>query len=153
MNSSQAKKLAFLYARVALGIGFLSGVADRFGLWRGRNVGYGNFEGFVRYTAQGELVHACLLDSLPRLGSHRCGAGSRDLVVARAMAALDRSCQRAPADSFRHRDGDILWRQVASGLLGFLCVRCSRAGRAQPTLVANDLIGGNMRRRLSSWPR
>jgi len=52
MNSSQAKKLAFLYTRLALGIGFLSGVADRFGLWRGRNVGYGNFEGFVRYTAK-----------------------------------------------------------------------------------------------------
>jgi putative oxidoreductase len=52
MNSSQAKKLAFLYGRAALGIGFLSGVADRFGVWRGRNVGYGNFEGFVRYTAK-----------------------------------------------------------------------------------------------------
>src|SRR5271170_4473547 len=43
---------AFLYARATLGIGFLSGIADRFGLWRGRNVGYGNFEGFVRYTAK-----------------------------------------------------------------------------------------------------
>jgi putative oxidoreductase len=52
MNSSQAKKLAFLYARAALGIGFLSGVADRFGIWRGRNVGYGNFDGFLRYTAK-----------------------------------------------------------------------------------------------------
>jgi uncharacterized membrane protein YphA (DoxX/SURF4 family) len=52
MNSSQAKRLAILYARVALGIGFLSGVADRFGLWRGRNVGYGNFDGFVRFTAK-----------------------------------------------------------------------------------------------------
>jgi putative oxidoreductase len=44
--------LAFLYARVTLGIAFLSGIADRFGLWRGRNVGYGNFEGFIRYTAK-----------------------------------------------------------------------------------------------------
>src|ERR1700722_20545146 len=46
------KKLALLYARIALGIGFLSGVADRFGLWRGRNVGYGNFDGFLSYTAK-----------------------------------------------------------------------------------------------------
>ena len=46
------KKLALLYARAALGIGFLSGVADRFGLWRRRNVGYGNFDGFLRYTAK-----------------------------------------------------------------------------------------------------
>jgi putative oxidoreductase len=43
---------AFLYARATLGIGFLSGIADRFGLWRGRNVGYVNFDGFIRYTAQ-----------------------------------------------------------------------------------------------------
>jgi uncharacterized membrane protein YphA (DoxX/SURF4 family) len=43
---------AFLYARVTLGIAFLSGIADRFGLWRSKNVGYGNFEGFIRYTAK-----------------------------------------------------------------------------------------------------
>jgi putative oxidoreductase len=43
---------AFLYARVTLDIAFLSGIADRFGLWRGRNVGYGNFDGFIRYTAK-----------------------------------------------------------------------------------------------------
>src|SRR5690349_24424991 len=41
-----------LYARIALGAGFLSGIADRFGLYRGRNVGYGDFAGFVRYTAK-----------------------------------------------------------------------------------------------------
>jgi uncharacterized membrane protein YphA (DoxX/SURF4 family) len=41
-----------LYLRIALGAAFLSGIADRFGLYRGRNVGYGNFDGFLRYTAQ-----------------------------------------------------------------------------------------------------
>jgi putative oxidoreductase len=46
------EKMAILYARIALGIGFLSGIADRFGLWRGRNVGYGNFDGFIVYTAK-----------------------------------------------------------------------------------------------------
>jgi hypothetical protein len=30
----------------------LSGIADRFGLWPARYEGYGNFAGFVRYTAQ-----------------------------------------------------------------------------------------------------
>src|SRR5580692_9398636 len=49
---SNSSSLALLYARAALGIGFLSGVADRFGLWRGRNVGYGNFNGFIQYTAK-----------------------------------------------------------------------------------------------------
>ena len=41
-----------LYARWALGAAFLSGIADRFGLYAGRNVGYGNFAGFVAYTAK-----------------------------------------------------------------------------------------------------
>jgi len=43
---------AALCARIALGVAFLSGIADRFGLYRGRNVGYGDFAGFVRYTAK-----------------------------------------------------------------------------------------------------
>jgi putative oxidoreductase len=43
---------AVLYSRFALGAAFLSGVADRFGLWRGRNVGYGDFAHFVDYTAR-----------------------------------------------------------------------------------------------------
>jgi putative oxidoreductase len=46
------ERFAMLYARIALGAAFLSGIADRFGLYRGRNVGYGNFDGFVRYAAQ-----------------------------------------------------------------------------------------------------
>jgi putative oxidoreductase len=50
--SPRLQKLALVYARVTLGIGFLSGIADRFGLWRGRNVGYGNFAGFLAYTAK-----------------------------------------------------------------------------------------------------
>ena len=43
---------ALLYLRLALGVSFLSGIADRFGLYKGRNVGYGNFAGFVQYTAK-----------------------------------------------------------------------------------------------------
>ena len=39
------------YARVALAAAFLSGIASRFGWW-GRDVGYGSFERFVRYTAE-----------------------------------------------------------------------------------------------------
>ncbi len=40
-----------LYARIALGAAFLSGVADRFGLW-GQYGGWGNFANFMKYTAQ-----------------------------------------------------------------------------------------------------
>jgi putative oxidoreductase len=46
------ERSGILYARLALGTAFLSGIADRFGLYWGRNVGYGNFAGFVNYTAK-----------------------------------------------------------------------------------------------------
>ncbi|MEW2478605.1 hypothetical protein AB0876_03345 [Mycobacterium sp. NPDC049093] len=44
---------ATLFARVALAAGFLSAVADRFGLWGPpgtSNVGWGNFESFTAYV-------------------------------------------------------------------------------------------------------
>ncbi len=46
------ERWGILYARFALGAAFLSGIADRFGWYTGRNVGYGNFAGFVDYTAK-----------------------------------------------------------------------------------------------------
>ena len=46
------KRWGILYLRLALGVSFLSGIADRFGLYTGRNVGYGDFAGFVKYTAK-----------------------------------------------------------------------------------------------------
>lgn len=46
------ERLAALYARFALAASFLSGIADRFGLYTGKNVGYGDFAGFLRYTAK-----------------------------------------------------------------------------------------------------
>lgn len=44
------QRLGILYLRLALGASFLSGIADRFGLYIGRNVGYGDFTGFLHYT-------------------------------------------------------------------------------------------------------
>src|SRR5580658_3444272 len=46
------ERWGILYARFALGAAFLSGIADRFGLYTGRNVGYGDFAGFVAYTTK-----------------------------------------------------------------------------------------------------
>jgi putative oxidoreductase len=46
------QRWGILYARLALGAAFLSGIADRFGWYTGRNVGYGNFAGFMDYTAK-----------------------------------------------------------------------------------------------------
>jgi len=45
------RSAALTYARLALGFAFLNGIAERFGLY-GRNVGYGNYANFVKYTAQ-----------------------------------------------------------------------------------------------------
>ena len=47
-------ELVRLFARIALGASFLSAVADRFGLWGpygAKNVSWGNFANFVKYTS------------------------------------------------------------------------------------------------------
>jgi len=59
MNSKAAQltkngtEIVRLFARLALGVSFLSAVADRFGLWGpygAKNVAWGNFAHFVEYT-------------------------------------------------------------------------------------------------------
>jgi len=48
-------KLIVLFARLAVALGFLSAVADRFGLWGAPgspNVAWGNFGNFANYTQQ-----------------------------------------------------------------------------------------------------
>ena len=52
LSSERAERWAIVAARVALGSSFLSGIADRFGLWPARYEGYGNFAGFLSYTAK-----------------------------------------------------------------------------------------------------
>src|SRR5581483_3739281 len=46
-------EIALLFTRLALGASFLSAVADRFGVWGpygAKNVSWGNFAHFVKYT-------------------------------------------------------------------------------------------------------
>ena len=53
--SRVARNLITFYLRLALGVDFLSAVADRFGLWGPpgtHNVAWGNFSKFVAYTVQ-----------------------------------------------------------------------------------------------------
>src|SRR6201995_647154 len=58
MNTTKVKESKFadyatLFLRIGLGVGFLSAVADRFGLWGtfGQpNVEWGNFSRFLEYT-------------------------------------------------------------------------------------------------------
>jgi putative oxidoreductase len=49
---AKAQRWAIVFTRIALGASFLSGIADRFGLWPARYEGYGDFAGFLRYTAK-----------------------------------------------------------------------------------------------------
>lgn len=51
MSSGAVSRWAIFYARIALGAAFLSGIASRFGLY-GKDVGYGNFANFVKYTGE-----------------------------------------------------------------------------------------------------
>jgi thiosulfate dehydrogenase (quinone) large subunit len=53
--SRVARNLITFYLRLALGVDFLSAVADRFGLWGppgSDHVAWGNFSKFIAYTAQ-----------------------------------------------------------------------------------------------------
>jgi len=53
-RSATVKKVLTLYARLAIAAGFLSSVADRFGLWGpagSAKVAWGNWKNFVAYTA------------------------------------------------------------------------------------------------------
>jgi uncharacterized membrane protein YphA (DoxX/SURF4 family) len=55
MTLNRATDYIMVFLRIALGIAFLSAVADRFGLWGtyGQpNVGWGDFSRFVDYTRQ-----------------------------------------------------------------------------------------------------
>lgn len=45
------KKIIKLFLRLAISIGFLSAVADRFGLWSEEVSAWGNWDSFVQYTA------------------------------------------------------------------------------------------------------
>jgi len=63
-----ALRSAVIFLRIALGIGYLSAVADRFGLWGPfgtESVAWGNFHNFVAYT--GKLNPWCPAGLVPTL--------------------------------------------------------------------------------------
>lgn len=68
MNS----KLTKLFLRLALALGFLSAVADRFGFWAGEISVWGNWENFLAYT---QLISPWFPESwVPILGALATGA-------------------------------------------------------------------------------
>jgi hypothetical protein len=128
---------AALYARIALGAAFPSGIADRFGLYRGRNVGYGDFAGFVRYTGASKLLHAAFHDPISSVGRHDSGAFLRHYSDLRDLQCVGRPRKRSVVDCVWDRHGDCVRYQIAARLLGLLgifgcaarcCVRESTQG-------------------------
>lgn len=55
------KKAIKIFLRLAIAAGFLSAVADRFGLWSAEISVWGNWENFLNYT---QLINPWLPDSL-----------------------------------------------------------------------------------------
>lgn len=55
------KTIIKLFLRFAIGIGFLSAVADRFGLWPAEISAWGNWENFLQYT---KLINPLIPESL-----------------------------------------------------------------------------------------
>ncbi|HTD54007.1 MAG TPA: hypothetical protein VK670_01400 [Silvibacterium sp.] len=69
VRSSLLPDVAALFLRVVLGVGFLSAVADRFGIWGPAGaplVSWGNFQNFLTYTAR--LNPWCPGPLIPALG-------------------------------------------------------------------------------------
>ncbi len=60
------EKLIKLFLRLSVGAGFLSAVADRFGLWNARVSAWGNWENFLNYTQS--LVPLMPPEIIPVLG-------------------------------------------------------------------------------------
>ncbi len=66
------KKIIKLFLRLAISIGFLSAVADRFGIWDKDVSVWGNWDNFLEYT---KLINPWIPDSLiPTIGILATGA-------------------------------------------------------------------------------
>lgn len=61
-----------LFLRLAIALGFLSAVADRFGFWNEKNSTWGNWDVFLEYT---KLINPwCPESIIPTLGTIATGA-------------------------------------------------------------------------------
>ncbi|HNS29436.1 MAG TPA: DoxX protein [Tenuifilaceae bacterium] len=66
------KRLIKLYLRLAISMGFLSAVADRFGIWGKKVSVWGNWDNFLEYT---KLINSWFPDSfIPLIGILATGA-------------------------------------------------------------------------------
>ncbi len=67
-----SKTIIKLFLRFGIGVGFLSAVADRFGLWPAEVSAWGNWESFLEYT---QLINPIISETLiPVFGAIATGA-------------------------------------------------------------------------------
>jgi putative oxidoreductase len=88
-----ARRAARVFARIALGAAFLSGIMSRFGWW-GEGVGYGSYANFVRYT--GEVNAFMPAATIPYL-AHAATAAELGLGVALMLGVWPRATAWASA--------------------------------------------------------
>ena len=125
------ERFAILYARIALGVAFLSAVADRFGLW-GKYGGWGNFANFTKYTAEVNSFMPESHHSVSCLGSYDCRTLAWHPVNPGPLDALGSPQHCYSAFSFRNGHGHFLWPQISVGLFSLLRIRRSLVAGAVP---------------------
>ena len=86
---------------------------DRFGLY-GRDVGYGNFANFEKYTAEVNCIYAGFHYSISGVGGHSGRIGLWRLVDRWGMAALGLLDERDPARPIWYRDDSFFGNQIAA---------------------------------------
>ena len=117
--SVQNRNISSVVLRLGLGLGFLSAVADRFGLWGPfgeRNVEWGNYSRFLDYT---QTLNGFWPASLiPTLGAVATGAEILfGLLILRRLAYTHcRTAQWRSTHRVRHDNDDFAGSQVGPEL-------------------------------------
>ena len=137
------ERWGILYARLALGAAFLSGIADRFGLVHGQECRLRKFRGIRELYGEGEFVHAGVFDSVSGVGGYGCGVIFGPGVSIGRVAAVGGIRERGAASAVWDCDGDFIWDQIADGLFGvFGFGRSGFAGALSGTKGSDASVSG-----------
>jgi hypothetical protein len=132
MNSATVVGAAQWFLRVALAAGFLSAVADRFGLWGpagAANVAWGAWQPFVDYVAKLNWFAPPSFYPHPRLDIDCGGGGFRYRLAHWLAAAMVCACRWPSSIVFCHHDDIGARGESTTGLLGIRrCGGCIPAG-------------------------
>lgn len=77
-------KLVKLFLRLSTGVGFLSAVADRFGLWSKELAVWGNWDNFFEIHPNTKSNDTTIMDTVYRMGIYPIGNRIGDMFTNRA---------------------------------------------------------------------